>query len=380
MKTLNDKTVGGTSPQKDFLNTDCNEIASELQNLFEVFGLTPSSSDLNQVGKGIANYVSNGNYYTDTGSANAYVLAEIGSKQLPTAYADGMLVCFIAGATNTVTNPTLRIGTLPAKTMKQSNNNTIPAGILPTDVPNCWRYRASDDSFILAQPLMTNDSAEFMANRVVADTFRAEGTSGRVELADTDDGSPNAKFNIEASNNDLSIHYLTGAWGDTGTWYNSAIFENDGGVKLYNQDVKKFQTQADGIQVYGNANCDTTPSSADHLTRKDYVDGAINSSTTLSSNLNGYWKDNSTGFIIQWGHVDVSVEGEGDHDGSSSYPIAFPNTALVVVGSYDDHGTIYASDYPLTINPVTSSTYKKTRFNWSTQLTYDDFFWIAIGY
>ena len=74
MKTLNDKTVGGTSPQKDFLNTDCNEIASELQNLFEVFGLTPSSSDLNQVGKGIANYVSNGNYYTDTGSANAYVL------------------------------------------------------------------------------------------------------------------------------------------------------------------------------------------------------------------------------------------------------------------------------------------------------------------
>lgn len=300
MKTLNDKTVGGSSPQKDFLNTDCNEIASELQNLYEVFGITPSSSDLNQVGKGIANYVSNGNYYTDTGSANAYVLAEIGSKQLPTAYADGMLVCFIAGATNTVTNPTLRIGTLPVKTMKQSNNGTIPAGILPTGHPNCWRYRASDDSFILAQPLMTNDSAEFMGNRVVADTFRAEGIRGRIELADTNDGSPDARFNIEAGSNDLSIHYVTGDW-DSGSWYNSAIFKNDGGVELYNQNVKKFQTQADGIQVFGNANCNTTPSSADHLTRKDYVDakgftryelfsGSLthNNTATLSSAYTSY--------------------------------------------------------------------------------------------
>ena len=376
MKTLNDKTVGGSSPQKDFLNTDCNEIASELQNLYEVFGITPSSSDLNQVGKGIANYVSNGNYYTDTGSANAYVLAEIGSKQLPTAYADGMLVCFIAGATNTVTNPTLAIGTLPAKTMKQSNNGAIPVGILPTGHPNCWRYRASDDSFILAQPLMTNDSAEFMGNRVVADTFRAEGDRGRIELADTNEGLPDAKFNIDASNNALSVHYIIGSDYDLSSeWRKSARFSYDGGAALYYQNAGKFLTQADGIQVYGNANCDTSPSSAAHLTRKDYVDGAINSATTLSSGLNGYWKDNSSGLIVQWGKVDVSNAGGGDADGSTNYPIAFPTTALVVVGSYKSNAS-----NPLTIYPVTSASYKKTKFEWDTQNTYDDFYWIAIGY
>jgi len=78
MQDLNDKITGNTLTAAEW-----NEPPSEIQNVIENTGQTLSSGDLNQLGKGIAMYASNGDAYTDTGIADAYVLSVIGSKQAP---------------------------------------------------------------------------------------------------------------------------------------------------------------------------------------------------------------------------------------------------------------------------------------------------------
>ena len=241
MKTLNDKTVGGVSPQKDFLNTDCNEIASELQNLYEIFGIAPTSSDLNQVGKGIANYVTSGNYFSETGVADAYVLSSTGSRQLPTVYAEGMVVDFTAGATNTVNNPTLAIGTLPAKTMTQADGVAIPIGILPTNAPNFWRYRTTSDSFVLVGPLISNTSVKFLTdafsvsgtldvagNTAVGGTFSIGGTGLTVCSSTPTDGATTTPISSDWAFDNGRVNPNLLDNGDFGFWQRG-IWKSDGG-------------------------------------------------------------------------------------------------------------------------------------------------------
>jgi len=226
MKTLNDKTVGGTSPQKDFLASDCNEIASELQNLFEVFGLTPTSSDLNQVGKGIASYVATGIFYSDTGTANNHVLAATASKQLPTAYSEGMLVSFVAGATNTAINPTVKIGSLPTKVLKDTDGTDIIIGYIATDLPNMWRYHSATGTF-----------------RLVGAMYSAANT----------------RFNGTVTANFAQLNVGTGLYGldiaATNTQVGLSLTETSGTYqgKIYAQNDQLYLNAANGWRAYAHS-------------------------------------------------------------------------------------------------------------------------------
>jgi hypothetical protein len=96
MEDLNDKITGGTVTAAQW-----NQLPSEIQNVIEALGIALSGGDLNQLGKGIAGYVANGNFYTDSGVADAYVLSTVGLKQSAPAYTDGFTAVFTAGNTNT---------------------------------------------------------------------------------------------------------------------------------------------------------------------------------------------------------------------------------------------------------------------------------------
>ena len=138
MQDLNDKITGGT-----LTATEWNEVPSEIQNVIEGLGQTLSSGDLDQLGKGIAGYVANGIYYTDSGIADAYVLAKIGSKQAPTAYADGFRASFIAGNSNTGA-ATVNIVGLGVKNIKVSGGGNPSPGdisgrtLVTFDSANDW--------------------------------------------------------------------------------------------------------------------------------------------------------------------------------------------------------------------------------------------------
>ncbi len=96
MQDLNDKNSGDSLTAAEW-----NEVPSEIQNVIEGLGITLSGGDLNQLGQGIAGYVVNGDFGTDSGAADAYVVTEIGGKQKPPAYTDGFRLSFRVGTTNT---------------------------------------------------------------------------------------------------------------------------------------------------------------------------------------------------------------------------------------------------------------------------------------
>lgn len=124
MQDLNDKITGNVLTAAEW-----NEVPSEIQNVIEGLGQVLSSGDLNQLGKGIAGYVANGTFYTDSGVADAYVLSVIGLKQVPTAYTDGFKVRFLAGNANTGAS-TINVASLGVKNLKMVGGVTPPVDII----------------------------------------------------------------------------------------------------------------------------------------------------------------------------------------------------------------------------------------------------------
>lgn len=122
MEDLNDKITGGTLSAAEW-----NQVPSEIQNVIEGLGITLSSGDVNQLGKAIAGYVANGNFYTDSGAANAYVLTSVGSKQSLTAYTDGACFEFIAGNPNTGAS-TVNVASQGVKNIKLADGTDPAAG------------------------------------------------------------------------------------------------------------------------------------------------------------------------------------------------------------------------------------------------------------
>ena len=148
MQDLNDKTTGGTLTAAQW-----NEVPSEIQNVIEGLGITLSGGDLNQLGKAIAGYVSNGNFYTDSGGANAYVLNIIGLKQRAPAYTDGFFASFTAGNVNTGAS-TVNVSTLGVKNIKLSDGTNPVAGDISGRVELAFDTAA--DNFVLLNPKVTD--------------------------------------------------------------------------------------------------------------------------------------------------------------------------------------------------------------------------------
>ena len=137
MQDLNDFLTGD-----DLTAAKFNEPMSEIQNVIEGLGIALSGADLNQLGKAIAGYVANGNFYTDSGAADAYVLTKIGLKQTLPAYTDGMAVEFIAGNTSTGAS-TVNVAGLGVKNIV----DTGTAGIITAGLRYQLRYRSGSGNF-----------------------------------------------------------------------------------------------------------------------------------------------------------------------------------------------------------------------------------------
>jgi len=124
MEDLTGKMTGDTVTAAEFIQSK-----AEWDNIITQTGQTATNADLNQGGKGVAEYVSNGNFYTDSGFANAYLLTSIGTKQSLPRLVDGMAAEFIVGNTNT-TSSTVNIATLGAKNIVNTSiGGELTAGL-----------------------------------------------------------------------------------------------------------------------------------------------------------------------------------------------------------------------------------------------------------
>lgn len=127
MRNLPNKTddVGDFLPASDF-NTN---LRSELQGVVTSAGLTLDpeggpDTDVEMLGKSINIYANAGNYYSDSGSANAYILTRSGALKALAGYRDGTTVIFKASHTNTGA-ATVNVDSLGAIPITTSNGTAL---------------------------------------------------------------------------------------------------------------------------------------------------------------------------------------------------------------------------------------------------------------
>jgi len=154
MQDLNDKVTGNSLTAAEW-----NQVPSEIQNVIEGLGQTLSSGDLNQLGKGIAGYAANGQFYIDSGAADAYVLSQVGSKQGIPAYAIGARFIFVPSNANTGAS-TANVSGLGVKNIKTRDGRDPAAGVIPGNLAVILEYDGTN--LVLLGTVAIDASAEIL--------------------------------------------------------------------------------------------------------------------------------------------------------------------------------------------------------------------------
>lgn len=159
MEQLNNKVTGATLTADEW-----NQVPEELQNIITQTGQGLSDLDLNQVGKGVAQYSVNGDFYTDSGAANAYVLTSIGSKQAPIAYNDGHEIRFLPANTNTAAS-TVNVSTLGVVNLVNFDGTALIGGEIRAGQPIRAFYDNANSRFQLLPELNLNNYIDLKNGR-----------------------------------------------------------------------------------------------------------------------------------------------------------------------------------------------------------------------
>lgn len=149
---------------------DWNQIGG-LNNAINSTTQTASAGDLTQIGKSMAEYGA-GNFYTDSGAADAYVLTPIDSMQSPANYFDGMQVRFRAANPSTGSS-TVNVNGMGVVDIKQTNGITDIGLNDITTSGTVLEYDSNNGVFILTNDLIQSD------NKIINGNFQItqRGTS-----------------------------------------------------------------------------------------------------------------------------------------------------------------------------------------------------------
>jgi len=125
-----------------------NQLA-DVDNLVISSGQTPSTSNLEQLGIGSARYSSGGQFFTDSGTANAYVLTPVSPFKSPVSsgagegYFNGMIIIFRAGNANSGAS-TVNVNGAGVKNLKKTDGSNLASGDILTTVDVVFRYDGTD--------------------------------------------------------------------------------------------------------------------------------------------------------------------------------------------------------------------------------------------
>lgn len=176
MQNIPTKVDGvSTLPAAEF-----NQMADELENAITTGGLSLSSGDVTQLAKSLANYSAVGQYYTDSGTANAKVLSVTAGRAGITAYLQGTTVTFLNLVQNTGA-VTINVNGLGVKDLTDVDANPLRNEDL---VPNAL-VRAYYDGIRFR--LISNEYKSAVS--LTASTTLDTTYSDRVVLVDTTAGS-----------------------------------------------------------------------------------------------------------------------------------------------------------------------------------------------
>jgi hypothetical protein len=125
---------------------------SDVDNLTTTSGQTPSTTDLFQLSIASARYSSGGQFFTDSGTANTYVLSPVSPFKSPVdatnTYFNGMTITFRAGNANSGAS-TVNINGAGNKNLKKEDGSTdLIAGDILATKDSTFRYNGT--SFVLS--------------------------------------------------------------------------------------------------------------------------------------------------------------------------------------------------------------------------------------
>jgi len=126
---------------------------SDVDNLTTTSGQTPSTTDLFQLSIASARYSSGGQFFTDSGTANTYVLSPVSPFKSPVdatnTYFNGMTIRFRAGNANSGAS-TVNVNGAGSKNLKKEDGSTdLTAGDILTTKDSRFRYNGT--SFVLVE-------------------------------------------------------------------------------------------------------------------------------------------------------------------------------------------------------------------------------------
>ena len=176
--------VNNSTPQCDaaWLNSAKNEV----NNVVISTGVSLDDADTTQLGVAISDYAAGGDFYTESGSADVYVVSVVGVKKAPGSYFNGMRVRFLPGNVNTGAS-TINVATLGVKSIKLADGSTDPAA---GDIPAASEVQLTYDG--------TNFRISSKAIQAVAtptDNVVVVTSSSNATTIDLDDADPfNAVF------------------------------------------------------------------------------------------------------------------------------------------------------------------------------------------
>ena len=121
-----------------------NQLA-DADNLVINSGQTPSTSNLDQLAIASARYSSGGQFFTDSGTANAYVLTPVSPFKSPVSsgagegYFNGMIIIFRAGNANSGAS-TVNVNSAGVKNLKKTDGSNLATGDILTTADVVFRY------------------------------------------------------------------------------------------------------------------------------------------------------------------------------------------------------------------------------------------------
>lgn len=186
-----------------------NQLPTEVQNVITSAGFALTDSDLLQLVKSVAIYVSSGEYYIDSGAVNTVVLATVGSLQAPTAYQDGQKARFIAAVTNTgpVTVNVAGGGVAP---VVDEQGGALTGGEVKANLLNEIYYDFSNSRFKLKGPIAASQ-AEVDAGTNNTKFVTALTLENKPGLVPAVIAEPSAQFVTITSANSFQTVTVTGA-------------------------------------------------------------------------------------------------------------------------------------------------------------------------
>ena len=121
-----------------------NQLA-DVDNLVINSGQTPSTSNLDQIAIASSRYSSGGQFFTDSGTANAYLLTPVSPFKSPVSsgagegYFNGMIIIFRAGNANSGAS-TVNVNSAGVKNLKKADGTDVGTGDILTNRDVAFRY------------------------------------------------------------------------------------------------------------------------------------------------------------------------------------------------------------------------------------------------